>query len=72
MATKEIKICDICKSEVDNLNESWHSMTTHCVVVIPEDGVNGGVFSGDWCVNCRIKINNFIRSMKTKSPAESF
>ena len=67
MATREIKICDICKSEVNNVEQSWHSMTVHCVVRVPEDGANGGKFTGDWCVCCRIKLNNFIQSMKCNS-----
>lgn len=70
MATREIKICDICKSEVNNAEQSWHSKTTHCVVVAPDDGINGGVFTGDWCVGCRIKLNNFIQGLKTREDGD--
>lgn len=66
MATREIKICDICNSEVNNSEMAWHARTTHCVVMAPEDGINGGVFTGDWCVGCRIKLNNFIQTLRIK------
>lgn len=71
MATREIKICDICKSEVNNAEQSWHSQTVHCVVRCPDDGVNGGDFTGDWCLQCRVKLNNFIQTLITREESRN-
>lgn len=64
MATITIMKCDICGAETDNSKERWHSTTRTITVKVPIDGVNGGDWSGDWCVNCRIKLDSFLQDMK--------
>ncbi len=66
MATRTISICDICGSEVENSKQVWHAQTVKVTVVCPDDGVNGGNFSGEWCNHCRIKLNNFINDIRRK------
>lgn len=66
MATITILKCDICGTETNNAEMAWHSMTKKIVIKAPVDGTNGGDWSGDWCVGCRIKLDNFLQDMKYK------
>lgn len=66
MATITIMKCDICGTETNNAKTAWHSMTQKIVIKAPVDGTNGGDWSGDWCVGCRIKLDNFLQDMKYK------
>ena len=67
----ELVKCNICGDTYDaKVPRPWHSITVHCTIKVPEDGVNGGNFSGDWCEGCRIKFNNKMRELKEEIRSE--
>lgn len=66
MSRREIKTCDICGREDDDSKYHWEFKTVECKVKIPEDGVNGGDFSGDWCYSCRKRIGKVIRAFRKR------
>lgn len=63
--------CDICGTEQPKV-QHWSMTAVRCDVELPRDGVNGGIFSGDWCWKCRNTIHNVILVLKGEKIPEAY
>jgi len=57
---KKIHVCDKCGSETENDSLYWTDRTTTIQTKCPIDGVNGGLFKGELCNDCRRELHEIL------------